>query len=140
MDEHIFNDKLSKPDDEAIFSIIGDTELLWKQTFSYLCDNNKDIVVNWKYSNCGKYWVCNAVKKKNSIFRIHILRKNSFRISFPLGDKLESKLIQSKLSDSIKNEFSDANRYNTTRWISFDVEDSNDLENIKILIDLKTNK
>ena len=68
------------------------------------------------------------------------MRKNSFRISFPLGDKLEPKLLQSTLPDSIKNEFTNANKYNTTRWIPIDVEDSKDLENIKILIDLKTKK
>ena len=75
MEPAILNDKSVKPNDEIIFSIIGDTELLWKQTFSYLFDNNKDISVNWKYSNCGKYWVCQALKKKKSLFRIHILKK-----------------------------------------------------------------
>jgi len=66
--EHILNDKSLKPNDEIIFSIIGYAELLWKQTFLYLFDNSKDISVNWKYSDCGKYWVCIALKKKSTIF------------------------------------------------------------------------
>ena len=58
MSEHILNDKLSEPNDKMIFSIIGETELLWKQIFSYFFDNNKDISVKWKYSNYGKNSVC----------------------------------------------------------------------------------
>lgn len=139
MGEAILNDKSVKPNDEIIFSIIGDTELLWKQTFSYLFDNNKDISVNWKYSNCGKYWVCQALKKKKSLFRIRILKKNSFSIAFPIGDILEPIILQSKLPESIKNEFINAKRFNKTRYISIDVEDSKDFENAKKLIDLKIN-
>lgn len=139
MEPAILNDKSVIPNDEIIFSIIGDTELLWKQTFSYLYDNSKDISVIWKYSNCGKYWVCQVLKKKNTLFRIRILKRNSFSIAFPFGDKLETNILQSKLPDSIKNDFMDAKKYNTTRYISIEVEDSKDFESVKKLIDLKIN-
>jgi hypothetical protein len=137
--ESVLSDKLIKPNDEIIFSVIGDTEFLWKQTFSYLFDNSKEITVNWKYSDCGKYWVCIVLKKKYTIFRIHILKKNSFSIAFPFGDKLEPIILQSRLPESIKNDFTAAKRYNATRYISVNVEDSKDLENVKKLIDLKIN-
>jgi len=135
--EHILNDKLLKPNDEIIFSIIGDTKLLWEQTFSHLFDNSKDISVDWKYSDCGKYWVCIVKKKKNTIFRLRILKMNSFSLAFPFGDKSELMILQSKLPESMKNDFISAKRYNSTRYISIDVEDSNDFENVKKLIDLK---
>jgi len=135
--EHILNDKLIKPNDEIIFSIIGDTELLWKQTFSHLFDNSKDISVSWKYSDCGKYWVCVALKKKNTIFRIHIFKKNSFSIAFPFGDKLETIISKSTLPESLKNDFKNAKKYNATRYITIEAEDTNDFENIKKLIDIK---
>ena len=137
MEEDILNDKSIAPSEEIIFSIIGDTKLLWKQTFSYLFDNSKDISVNWKYSDCGKYWVCVVVKKKNTIFRIRILKKNSFHIIFPVGNKLEPVILQSELHESIKNVFADGKKYNTTRYISIDMKDTGDFENAKKLIDIK---
>jgi len=140
MESTFLNDKIVKPNDDLIFSLIGDTELLWKQTFSYLFDTSKDILVNWEYSDCGKYWVCIVLQKKNTIFRIRILKKNSFHIVFPFGDKLETNILQSNLPESIKNEFKNAKRYNTTRYISINVESSKDFENVKKLIDLKTKK
>lgn len=137
MGEAILNNKSVKPNDDILFSIIGDTELLWKQTFSYLFDNRKDISVNWKYSDCGKYWVCVVLKKKETIFRLHILKMNSFSVAFPFGDKLEPIILQSKLPDNIKSDFVNAKKYNSTRYISIEVEDSKDVENIKKLIDIK---
>ena len=137
MEQDILNDKLLKPYDELIYSVIGDTELLWKQTFSYLSDNSKDISINWKYSDCGKYWVCITQKKKNTIFRLRILKKNSFSMAFPFGDKLEPIILQSKLPKSIKKDFLNAKRYNSTRYICIEVEDSKDFENVKKLIDIK---
>jgi hypothetical protein len=139
METAIFVDKSVKPNDEIIFSIIGDTKLICKQTFLYLFDNSKDISVNWKYSNCGKYWVCQALKKKKSLFRIRISKKNSFTIAFPIGDQLEPIILQSNLPDSIKNGFIHSQRFNKTRYISIDVKDSKDFENVKKLIDLKIN-
>lgn len=54
----LLTDKAVEPTDEIIFPIIGDAELLWKQMHSYLYDRNKDISVEWKYSDCGKEWFC----------------------------------------------------------------------------------
>lgn len=139
MIEAILSDKSVKPNDEIVFSIIGDTELLWKQTFSHLFDNSKDISVNWQYSDCGKYWVCIVQKKKNTIFRLRIFKMNSFSLAFPFGDKLEPIILQSKLPDGIKNDFMNAKRYNSTRYISIEVEDSKDIENVRKLIDIKIN-
>ena len=137
MGQAILDNKLIKPNDELIFPIIGDTELLWKQTFSYFLDNNNNISVNWKYSDCGKYWVCIAQKKKCTIFRLRILEKNSFNLAFPFGDKLESTILRSKLPKSIKNDFKNIKRYNATRYISINVKDPKDFENVRKLIDIK---
>ena len=139
MESIFLNDKLVKPNDDIIFSLIGDTELLWKQTFSYLFDTKKNISVNWRYSNCGKYWVCIVLQKKNTIFRLRLLKENSFSLAFPYGDKLEPTILQSNLPERIKNDFKNAKKYNATRYISINVENSKDLENVKKLIDLKTN-
>lgn len=136
MDLVVLSDNTVKPNDEIIFSIIGDKDLLWKQTFSFLYDNNKDISVEWKYSNCGKEWFCQTLKKKKPLFWIKIL-KDTFRIAFWFGDKLEPIILQSDLPDIIKIEFKNAKRFNKARCIHIDMADSKDFENVKKLIGLK---
>jgi hypothetical protein len=62
---------------------------------------------------------------------------NSFSIAFPFDDELEPYILQSKLPDSIKQDFLNAKRYNATRYISIEMQDSKDIENVKKLIDIK---
>jgi len=137
MEEVVLNDKSSEPNDELISSILGDAELLWRQTFTYLYDNNKDISAEWKYT-CGKEWSCQVRKKKKTLCWIRISKKNSFGIGFPFGNKLEPIILQSNLPERIKDEFMNATSFSSTRYIGVEVEDSKDFENVKILIDLKT--
>jgi len=58
-------------------------------------------------------------------------------MAFPFGDKSEQMILHSTFPESIKNNFINAQKYNATRYISIDVEDTDDLENVKKLIDLK---
>ena len=140
MEKVVLSDKSSEPNDEMISSILGHAELLWEQTFTYLFNTNKDISVEWKYSDCGKEWFCQARKKKKTLFWIKISRRNSFGIGFPFGNKLEPVILNSDLPENIKDEFVNATKFSTTRYISIEVEDSKDFENVKKLIDLKANK
>ncbi|MBN1597709.1 MAG: DUF3788 family protein [Bacteroidales bacterium] len=138
MEQSVLNDKSVKPTDEIIFSIIGDKELLWKQILSYVYDNNKDISEEWKYYNDGKSWLFRVFKKKKTLFWIRIL-KDTFRIAFWFGDKLEPIILESELPDNIKSEFKNAKRFNKSRCIYIDMEDSGDFENVKKLTDIKVN-
>lgn len=140
MNQNLLTDPQIFPDDELINGLLGDVELLWKQTFSYLYDTNKDIDVHWTYSACGKYWVCQALKKKKSLFRVFLYRKNAFHVAFPIGDQMEQKIMDSNLPQTVKDSYSSAIRYNTTRYIAIDVEHAADLDIIKNLIDIKTGK
>jgi len=134
----VFEDESVEPNDELLFSIIGEKELLWKQTMSYLYDNNNDISEVWKYYKDGKSWLFRTLKKKKTIFWIRIL-EDSFRIAFWFADKLEPIILQSDLPDSIKLEYTNAKRFNKSRCIFIDMQDSGDFQNVKKLIDLKMN-
>ncbi|MBN2610216.1 MAG: DUF3788 family protein [Bacteroidales bacterium] len=77
------------------------------------------------------------MKKKKSLFWIQIRKRNSFSLGFPYGGKAEPLILQSTLHENIKNDFLNARRYITTRYIAIEVQDHKDLENLKKLIDLK---
>ena len=132
----VFNDESIHPDNDLVFSVIGDKQLVWKQVMSYLYDNNSDISEVWKYYNDGKSWLFRTLKKKKTIFWINIL-EDTFRIAFWFADRLEPIILSSKLPGHILEEYGKARHYNRSRCIFIDVEDHGDLENIKILLDLK---
>jgi len=136
MKQGVLYDKSVKPNDEIVFSIIGDKELLWKQTMSYLYDNSKDISEEWKYYNDGKSWLFRTLKKKKTLFWIRIL-EDTFRIAFWFAEKLEPIIMASELPDKIKTEYKNAKPFNKSRCIYIDMEDSKDFEIAKMMIDLK---
>ena len=136
MEPKVLVDKTVTPNDEIVFSIIGEKKLLWKQTFSYLYDNNKDISAVWKYYKDGKSWLLRTLKKKKTIFWIRIL-DDTFRIAFWFADKLEPIILESDLPESIKLEYKNAKIFNKSRCIYIDIQDSEDFQNVKKLIDLK---
>ena len=113
--------------------------MIWKQTLSYLYDNNKDISEEWKYYNDGKSWLFRTLKKKKTLFWIRIL-KDTFRIAFWFSDKFEPIILESDLPENIKDEYKNAKRFNKSRCIYIDILDSNDFNNIKKLIDIKLEK
>lgn len=130
------NDQSVLPTDEIIFSMIGDKELLWKQTLAYLYDNSKDISEEWKYYKDGKSWFFRTLKKKKTFFWIRVL-KDTFKIAFWFADKFEPMILQSDLPDDIKAAYQNANRFGQSRCINIEMTDSSDFETVKKLIDLK---
>jgi hypothetical protein len=136
METAVLNDQSVLPNDEIIFSIIGDKELLWKQTLAYLYDNNKDISEEWKYYKDGENWLFRTLKKKKTLFWIRVL-KNTFKIGFWFADKFEPLILQSDLPDYIKTDFQNVKRFGKSRCINIEMTDSNDFETVKKLIYLK---
>ena len=136
MKNEILANKSVEPTEDMIFSIIGEKKLVWKQTMSYLYDNYTDISEIWKYYNDGKSWLFRTLKKKKTIFWINIL-DDTFRIAFYFADRLEPIILNSELSESLKTEYKGAKRFNKSRCIYIDIQDTGDFQEIKKLIDLK---
>jgi len=136
MKNEILANKSVEPTEDMIFSIIGEKKLVWKQTMSYLYDNNNDITEVWKYYNDGKSWLFRTLKKKKTIFWINIL-DDTFRIAFYFADRLEPIILNSELSESLKTEYKGAKIFNKSRCIYIDIQSTGDFQEIKKLIDLK---
>ena len=136
MESFVLDDKSVQPTEKLIFSIIRNKEEIWKQTLSYLNDHHKDITEVWKYYNDGKSWLFRTMQKKKTIFWIKIL-EDTFRIAFYFAERLEPQIMESQLSERLKEQYRTGKSFNKSRAIYIDVADSKDLEDIKVLIDLK---
>jgi len=136
MEPMVLNDKSVMPNEEIVFSIIRDKRILWQKIMNYLHDNHADITEVWRYYNDGKSWLFRTLKKGKTIFWIRVL-EDTFRIAFYFSDKAEIMIEQSDLPESIKNDFRDAKRFNTTCGISIEMAESADADNAIKLIELK---
>lgn len=136
MEPIVLTDPNVQPTEELIFSIIGENSTYWEQLIDYLYDNHFGITEEWRFYNDGKSWLYKAVRKKQTLYWIGII-KDTFRITFWFGDKAEPVIEASSLPDNIKEEFRNAKRFAHSRAISIEVRSDDDFTNVVNLIELK---
>jgi hypothetical protein len=132
----VLSDKSVLPTDDFIFSIIGEKKVYWEKVMNYLSENYPDASGSWNYYNDGKQWLFKYVRKKKTIFWASLL-KDTFRITFYLGNKAEQVIENSDLPKSIKEEFKTAKRYGLIRPVTFIIRDEADVDNVLKMVVLK---
>jgi hypothetical protein len=135
-EEMILSDRQVIPTDEYIFSILGEKKIFWQDIISYAADNFKDISGVWNYYNDGYKWLYKLTQKKKTVFW-GAMYKDTFRITFYFGDKVEPILENSELPLKIKEDFKTSKRYGKIRAVSLKVFSASDVESVKKLIAIK---
>jgi hypothetical protein len=136
MEPIILTDPNVQPTEELIFSIIGENSTYWEQLVDYLYDKHLNITEEWRFYNDGKSWLYKAVKKKQTLYWIGVI-KETFRVTFWFGEKAEPIIEASALPESVKEEFRNAKRYGQLRAISIEVRSEDDYSNVIQLVELK---
>lgn len=132
----VLTDPNIQPTDELIFSIIGENSVYWEKLVDYLYDNHFDITEEWRFYNDGKSWLYKAVRKKQTLYWIGII-KDTFRVTFWFGEKAQSLIEGSTLPDKVKEEFRNAKRYGQLRAVFVEVRSEDDYNNVVTLVELK---
>jgi len=135
METIVLTDRFTTPNDEIIFSIIGDKKFLWQRIMNFLHDNHSDISEVWRFYDDGKCWLFRTLKKKKTIFWIGIV-DCTFRVSFYLADMATPLIVQSELPEKIKKEFLNT-AGNKFRSITIKMSGADDAENVIKLIEIK---
>lgn len=134
-------DKSVEPNDEIVFSIIGNKKTLWQEIFRHMDKKVPGYAGEWKYYNDGNSWLFRARLKKKTLFWIRVV-EHTFRVAFWFSDKAEPLILQSDLDSQIREEFMNAEKYQMgsghTRSIVITPAGPGDVETIRKLIELKT--
>jgi len=138
MDKPILTDKEQFPTEEIIFSHIGESRIHWETIFEHIHDNYPEFLAEWRYYSDGKSWLLKTTKMSKTIFWLSVVQ-NSFKITFYFGDKAEPVILASTISGSLKGSFQNGKRFGKIRAITVQVENGDDVENVKSLIEIKLN-
>jgi hypothetical protein len=136
MERPILTDKDQYPTEEIIFSHIGKSKRMWRSVFEYIHTNYPDFSEQWRYYNDGKCWLLKVTRKSKTIFWLSVF-KDSFRITFYFSDKAEPAIMESTISDKLKDEFQNGKRYNKIRGITLNFKNQKDIDYTKSLIKIK---
>jgi len=136
MEQPILTDKNEFPTEGIIFSHIGKAKILWQSVFEFIHTTHPDLTEEWRYYNDGKSWLLKVVKKTKTICWISLL-KNSFRMTFYFTDKAEELILDSSISEELKDQFKMGKHYNKIRGLTITFKYKKDVEYAKVLIALK---
>jgi len=136
MDNPVLSDKDQLPTDEVVFAHIGKSKLYWEKLFNYTRSEHPDFSDQWRYYNDGKSWLLKVVKKSKTIFWVSVMN-GSFKTTFYFGDKAEASILESGISDDLKDSFKNGKRYGKIRGITTEVKSATDLDNVRELTRLK---
>jgi hypothetical protein len=136
MEQQILWDKNQYPSDEVIFSHIGKSKQLWISLFDYIHSNHPDFTEEWRYYNDGKSWLMKVQRKAKTVFWLSLFEK-TFRISFYFTDRAEKAILESDISDELKDTFTNGKSYGKLRGMAIVFKKKKDIEYAKTLIGIK---
>ncbi|ELR68666.1 hypothetical protein C900_05955 [Fulvivirga imtechensis AK7] len=135
-DISVFTDKTIIPDEETLSSGIGDTYPLWNDIKSYVYEHYPKATEEWKYPG-AKYGWSFRVKDKKRVIIYLLPRENYFLAAMVFSPKATEMVLESPITDIIKDELRAARPYAEGRGIRIPVKNQKDVKDIKLLIDIK---
>lgn len=134
----IFEDKIKKPYDEDIREALGSSCRLWEEIKEYMAGNPGAMLEEWKYYGKSSGWTLLLKQKKRTIIYM-FPGKDFFTTLFVFGEKAMEQAGESNLPHYIIERINSAKPYMEGRSFQVEVKSEQDLENVKILMDIKLN-
>jgi len=134
----IFNDKLIVPTDDDLKPALGVTYKLWQQIAAYAHDKCPKANDEWKFPGEKHGWSFRVNDKKRVL--VYLLpRDGFFKVAMVFGQKAFEAVMNSAVSEEIKQELAAAKAYAEGRGIRIDVRTDAVIKDIRELIDIKLN-
>ena len=136
MDQLVLINEQETPTEEIIFSHLGRTKKHWEAIFKHIGSNYPELSNEWRYYKDGKSWLLKVTKKKKTILWISVGKKN-FKMTFYFTDRAEPSIMESTISDELKEQFKNGKYYNKIRALTITFSNKKDVEYAKTLIQIK---
>ena len=138
MEERIFLDKSHLPTEEEFLSALGKTAKYWDEFIKFIQKNIGEVTFDWKHYGKKYGWTLKTFSGKRNLFFTKPF-EGYFVLAFVFGAKAEAEVYKSKVSDEIKTKFKKERKYAEGKGVSIEVRTKKDINNAKILVEIKNN-
>ncbi len=136
MDISIFTDKSKTPTEEDLRVALGKNYRLWEEIREHALSKGPKLVQDWSFPGPKYGWSFRIKDKKRAI--IYLLpRDKYFKVAFVFGQRAYEEIMQSNISEGIKQALCEAKVYAEGRGIRIDVRDAEILPEIRALVEIK---
>jgi hypothetical protein len=132
----VFLDKSVKPDEQGLAEALGDKKQLWDQLKAYVKEIFPDIIEDWKHYGKNSGWTMKLLKKKRNLF-FSYPGDNEFTVVFVFGDKAVQAIEDGDFPRDIVDTLKAARKYAEGRGLKVTIDNRDDVETVKKLIDIK---
>ena len=137
-DISIFPDKAVEPTDKDVQEKLGSKYLLWKRICDLVLEKYPDGFSEWNFPG-KKYGWSFRIKDRRRAIIYFLPRDQHFMVAFVFGDKAVKEVMDSKISNKIKEDLNNARKYAEGRGVSIEVNDELTISDIERLIEIKLN-
>jgi len=138
MEQLVLTNKDEFPTEEIIFSHIGRTKTHWIIIFEHIHNNYPEFSEEWRYYKDGNSWLLKVTRKSKTICWVSVV-KGKFKMTFYFTDRAEPVIIDSTISNELKEQFKNGKYFNKIRGLTITFSSKKDVEYAKTLIDIKLN-
>jgi hypothetical protein len=106
----VFTDMAKTPNDTDLQRSLGNTSELWHKVHDYVFLKYPKAREEWNFTSAKYGWSFRIKDNKRAILYF-LPEKNCFTLAFVFGQKATDKIMQSPVSEQIKNELEGARVY-----------------------------
>lgn len=132
----IFSDKNRCPTHHKLSEALGETCSIWQQLVDFTKNNYPDATEEWRFSG-EKFGWSYRIKDAKRVIIYLLPRDLFFKVAFVFGQKAVDQILESSVSEVIKEELLGTKAYAEGRGIRIEIKDTSNLEDIKKLIQFK---
>jgi hypothetical protein len=136
MDKPFLTDQDVYPSDDVLAQALGRVKKAWGSFMAYLSECYPSFSGEWRYYQDGKSWLHKVTRKKKTICWVSVY-KGAFKTTFYFADKAEDLIKASSLDKDLIEQFVHGKRYGKIRGITVQIKKLADLNDTKILIEIK---
>jgi hypothetical protein len=131
-----FIGKADKPTEAELTAALGPAKTLWDKLITDLADENGVDIREWNSYSVKAGWSLRLKLKKRNILYLSPCR-DSFFVSFALGDKAVQAALQSRLPQGVIKIIKEAKRYAEGTGVRMEVKKPRDIDIAKKLAAIK---
>lgn len=136
MEQLVLINQNESPTEEIIFSFIGKTKSHWITIFDHIHKQYPEFIEEWRYYKDGKSWLLKVQRKSKTICWVSVL-KGKFKMTFYFTDRAKSAIVESSISEQLKQQFIEGKYYNKIRGLTITFNKKEDVEFAKTLLEIK---
>ncbi len=139
IDVPILLDKTAVPTETDIRDALGEKHVMWQAVENFVREKYPTAIAEWKFSGIKHGWIF-RLKDSKRVIVYFLPRAKNFMVALIFGEKAFAKVLESSVSDDIKNALTQATPYAEGRGIRIVIENDLIFQDVKALIDIKLSK